>query len=114
MKKKGTRTTYTKQITHPYIFVLELMAFISFFFVLELTAYNYFVVSPASHYQYQMKSTEVQNPRRILHRVAYYANARARKLATPHGYLDSWCCRFSLQHGLAASVGIVLGKAGYC
>ena len=32
-----------------------------------------------------MKSTEVQNPRRILHRVAYYANARARKLTTPHG-----------------------------
>ena len=32
-----------------------------------------------------MKSTEVQNPRRILHRVAYYANARARKLTTPYG-----------------------------
>ena len=36
----------------------------------------------------KMKSTKVQNPLRIytkLHRVAYYANARARKLATPHG-----------------------------
>ena len=33
-----------------------------------------------------MKSTEVQNPRRIPHRVvAYYANARARKLNTPYG-----------------------------
>ena len=29
-----------------------------------------------------MKSTKVQNPRRIVHLV-YYANARARKLATP-------------------------------
>ena len=35
-----------------------------------------------AHYN---ESTEVQNPRRILHRVAYYANARVRKLATPHG-----------------------------
>ena len=33
-----------------------------------------------------MKSTEVQNPRRM-HRVAYYANARARKLTTPHDKL---------------------------
>ena len=31
MKNKGTRRTYTKQITHPYIFVLE------------LTTYNYFL-----------------------------------------------------------------------
>ena len=35
-----------------------------------------------------MKSTEVQNPRRILHRVAYYANARARKMTTPHGLAE--------------------------
>ena len=47
---------------------------------------------------------------------AYYANARARKFATPRvvAVTDSWCCQFSLQHGLAASVGIVLGKAECC
>ena len=26
----------------------------------------------------------------------------------------SWCCQFSLQHGLAASVGIALGKVERC
>ena len=58
MKKKGTRRTYTKQITHPYIFVLELTAYNYFFFlVLELTAYNYYVVSPAFHYKNQTKQT---------------------------------------------------------
>ena len=47
---------------------------------------------------------------------AYYANARARKLATPrvNCSCNAWCSQFSLQHGLAASVGIVLGKAECC
>ena len=69
---------------------------------------------------YLMKSTKVQNPRRILHAylassLAFYANARARILATPRGCsCNAWCCQFSLQHGLAASVGSVLGKAECC
>ena len=56
MKKKGTRRTYTKQITHPYIFVLELTTY-NYFLFLEITAYNYFVVSLAFHYQFQTKQT---------------------------------------------------------
>ena len=28
--------------------------------------------------------------------------------------VNPWCCQFSLQHGLAASVGIVLNKAECC
>ena len=45
----------------------------------------------------------------------YYANARARKLATPSVVaVNAWCCQFSLQHGLAASVGIVMGKVTCC
>ena len=57
-----------------------------------------------------MKSTEVQNPRRILlhalraSSLVNYANARARKLATPRVVaVNAWCCQFSLQQGLAAS-----------
>ena len=57
-----------------------------------------------------MKSTKVQNPRRILlnalrgSSLVNYANARARKLATPRVVtVNAWCCQFSLQQGLAAS-----------
>ena len=54
----------------------------------------------------------MQNPRRILHIALYCANARARKLATPTSRVAvKWCW---LQHWLAASVGIVLGKAECC
>ena len=49
MKKKGTRRTYTKQITHPYIFVSR-----NGLLCLEL------VVKGRTYYK-------VQNPRRILH-----------------------------------------------
>ena len=56
-----------------------------------------------------MKSTEVQKNPAL---TAYLAstNARARKLATSRVV----ACQFSLQHGLAASVGIVFGKAECC
>ena len=55
----------------------------------------------------RMKSTKVQNPRRILlhalraSSLVNYANARARKLATPRVVGNAWCCQFSLQQGLA-------------
>ena len=69
-----------------------------------------------------MKSTKVQNPRRITAYLAsslescVHASARARELATPRVSCscNAWCCPFSLQHGLAASVAIVLGKAECC
>ena len=46
--------------------------------------------------------------------VAFYANGRARKLATPRVVCNARCCQFSLQHGLAASVGLVVGKTECC
>ena len=61
------------------------------------------------------RRTKVQNPRRKILHLAYYTNARARKLATPHVVaVNAWCCQFSLQHGLVTSVGIVLDKAECC
>ena len=56
-----------------------------------------------------MKSTEVQNPRRIIYIV--HTNARARKLATPRIVAARVVRQFLLKEGLTASVGIVLGKA---
>ena len=61
-----------------------------------------------------MKSTKVQTLGAYCVPCVDYANARARKLATPHVSCNAWCCQFSLQHGLQASVSIVLGKAEYC
>ena len=68
-----------------------------------------------------MKSTKVQNPRRILH----ILHRVDRVLCTiPMHVLGNWpclacscnvwCCQFSLQHRLAASVGMVLGKVECC
>ena len=58
---------------------------------------------------FPMKSTKVQNPRRILHIICQYACAEIGH-ASRCSCMHAWCCQFSLQHGLAASVGIVLGK----
>ena len=42
------------------------------------------ILETSAIYHYYMKSTKVQNPRRIASRLVHlYANARARKLATP-------------------------------
>ena len=47
--------------------------------------------------------------------LAYYANAHAQKLVTPCIVaVNMWSSQFSLQHGVAALVGIVLGKAECC
>ena len=70
---------------------------------------------------YRMKSTKVQNPRRI---TAYLASSLESCVLchcacagighASHCSCNAWCCQFSLQHGLSASVGIVLGKAECC
>ena len=59
------------------------------------------------------KKNEVQNPRRILHTALYCANAYA-EIGHASREAVKWWSQFSLQHGLAASVGIVLGKAECC
>ena len=56
-----------------------------------------------------MKSTKVQNPRRIASRLVNYANARARKFATPRVVAVT-------REGPAASFWarlMLLGQAGY-
>ena len=58
-----------------------------------------------------MKSTKVQNPRRILHIIALCQYACAEIGHAPRCSCTRGAVEFSLQHGLAASVGTVLGKA---
>ena len=62
-----------------------------------------------------MKSTKVQNPQHkcVISCVdCTMPNALSWKLATPRvvAVLNAWCSQFSLQHGLAVSVGIVWAK----
>ena len=68
-----------------------------------------------------MKTTKVQNPWRIILHILRTVPLRTMpmrvrgKLATPlFVAVNTWCFQFSLQHGLAASVGIVLSKAECC
>ena len=60
------------------------------------------------------ESTKVQNPRRILH-ILRTMPMRVRGNWPRLALLQyAWCCQFLLQHGLAAAVNIVLGKAECC